>query len=230
MRDVLHIIADVERAKQYRGTQEQRVELADWLVHTPYSLRQIRKAAQSIAVMETYGRPFAREFWFKAFAQPLIDSRRIRELCRKAYEKGRKDGRKEIEAKNGKSPDGMDPTAKRLLEAEKELMMLRDGDRQQKTRISSLEREIRRLQRYSGESAAATFYRIGDRLVVEHFRENGQVYYHEQEVSETGIPWDRCRCLPEAEFDRQLAARNPVILTEAEIVRLPGYRHWSTGE
>lgn len=228
MRQVLQLIAEVEQATQHAGMPDQRVDLADWLVRSSYTLRQIRSAAESVAVMETYGRPLAREFWFKAFAQPLVHPGRIRELCRQAYEKGRKE-EKERAAKEA-GPPGIDPLTRRLLDVEKELMRLRAECEQLKARNNRLERENRALLRRWSNAAETTFYRIGDRLVVEHFRENGQVYYHEQDRDETGIPWDRCRRLPEAEFDRQLAARNPVILTETEIVRLPGYRHWLTGE
>lgn len=225
---ILRLLMYVEDATQTRPAPEVRTALFEWLAACHYSIRQIQMAANSIIVTETFGRPFAREFWFKACAQPLIDPGRIRELCRQAYEKGREDERKEMEPHRGQS--GMDAATQRLLAAEKELMTLRQKQAMLETQISELERQNRTLQRHHADSGQATFYRVGNRLVVEHFRDNGEVIYHEQEIDETNIPLTRCRSLPTTEFDRQINAQNPTILTKTEIAELPGYCHWSTTE
>ncbi len=176
-RQILQAIMHVEDATQLGAAPVQRTALFQWLAASRYSIQQIHAAAESVAVMETFSRPFALEFWTKAFAQPLIHPKRIRELCRQAYEKGRRKGQEAGSSVPASSPvpEGL---TKRLLEAEKEIMELREERDELKTRNSYLEREEKTLKRKIEQAREARFYRIGDRLIVEHFRENGEVYYH----------------------------------------------------
>ena len=92
--------------------------------------------------METYGRPLAREFWFRAFNEPVIFPRQMREIRRRAFEEGYEKGRLEKESVRS-GENCIDSITQQLLDRQQECWKLKEELNQAHATIRQLRKERR---------------------------------------------------------------------------------------
>ena len=154
---IIRLIAELEQATLSVATSDQRLTLADWLYETPYTLDQITAAAETVALMETYGRPLARRFWFQAFGEPVITPRQLAAIKQRAFEAGYRKRREEEEREGSpeEAAERMNATTVRLLACERERWKLKeDLDRAGET-ITQLRKERRAYWRREADCSTA---------------------------------------------------------------------------
>ena len=142
---IVQVITELEESTQVVGTVEQRTSLMRWLNNTCYTVKQIQAAKEIVACMETYGRPLAREFWFRAFNEPVIHPQQVHEIRRRAREEGyqKRLAEEQVEDQEASRKGYIDSISKQLLERQQECWNLKEELHQAHTTIHQLRKERR---------------------------------------------------------------------------------------
>lgn len=142
--EIVKLIVQVEMAKTVTITNEERAAIADYLAARPFTMRQLRAAAEVLKSTETY-RSVGTDQWARAFMLPTFAQDQIARMLRAEYARGQRDERERLRA----SPEKQ---AAEDRTAEDRTGLLLEMTRRALSAEAKLEEEQRRFRRECDEA------------------------------------------------------------------------------